>query len=203
MIELNHYARIKDNYCICYFGSSDEYLVQLKMLRPAIERQLPGLKLYIGCKDDRAFLLGDCERTMKISEVKARRVEFAHMKELKFDGQTHPVEQLLVEAGVKDWAVGPQPQEDHTNRCVIVTKGNYPTKPLELRQRETLKRIYSEKGYEVEFDTDATTAGVVAGVESFSLFAAAERGIRTQLVPTGVGTRLYKEMFPFSELVHI
>lgn len=203
MIEFHHYARIKDNYCICYFGHSDEYLVQLKLLKPIIERELPGLKIHFGCKDDKASLLGECDGLLKISEFKARRSDFAHMKELKFNGQMHPVEELLVDAGIKNWAVAGEPQKDHANRCVIITQGSHPTKPLEARQIETLKRMHKEKGYEVEIDTDTGTAGLVVGVESFGLFEAAGRGIQTKLVATGVGTRLYKGLFPFGEVLHI
>ncbi len=39
MISFIEYAKISDNYCICYFGYADEYLVQLRMLQPILERE--------------------------------------------------------------------------------------------------------------------------------------------------------------------
>lgn len=201
MIEFSKYAKIKDHYCICYFGYSDEYLVQLRLLKPVIERHLPGLKLFLGCKDEKWPILGEFEAILRVSELKSRRVEFAHIWELKFDGEVHPVEKLLSEAGITHCSVRHDLNPEHTQKAVIVTQGSYPTKPLEMRQIELLKRKLQEEGFFVEVDTDYKDAGVVAGVESVPLFEAAASGVRTILVPTGVGTRLYKLMFPNGEVL--
>lgn len=197
MINFNEYARIKDRYCLCYFGPSDEYVVQLMLLRPVIERELPGLEIHIGCKDE----LANFPRSMKLSEIKVRRSEFAHIKDVRFNGKTHPIEDLLNESNIQNWDVSVPIQEDHTVKCVVITRGNYPTKPLESRQIEACRKMF--KNYEVEIDGNIDHAGMVIGVESKELFLAASRGVRTKLIPTGIGSCLYKRMFLNQETVHI
>jgi hypothetical protein len=202
MMPFSKYAKVKDNYCACYFGPADEYLVQLRLLGPLVERQFPGVKIYFGCRDDKVHIFGSSDRVMKLSDIKMRRQDFAHIRELRYDGTGHPVEQFMVESDLKNWTVANPPAEDHAARCVIITQGNYPTKNMEQRQIESVRRVYKDKGYDVEIDASVKGAGIVVGVESPGLFEAASQGVQTVLVPTGVGTRLYKLMLPFSSLLH-
>lgn len=203
MIEFTKYAKIKDHYCICYFGPSDEYLVQLKLIKPVIEAKFPGLKIHFGCRDDKVHIFGDMTNVLKATELRTRRHDFAHIRELRYNGHTHPVEDFLIESGINDWNAGIPIANERPNKCVIVTSGSYPTRPLIPEQIQALTRIGKEKGYVVEIDKDASVAGLVMGVESLSLFQAAARGMETVLVPTGVGTRLYKQLFPNQSLLHI
>jgi hypothetical protein len=202
MIDFAKYAKIKDRYCLCYFGYSDEYLLLLKHVQPLLERKFPGIQLTFGCKDDKADIFSDCPSILKLSEIKIRREEFGHVRELRFNGKTHPIEDLLDECDIPDWSLVGEPTDVHTRKCVIVTRGNYPTKDLERHQLEILKRLAKEKGYEAEIDADIRAAGLVMGVESMSLFKAAASNIRTKLLPTGIGTRLYRKLFPFGEVLH-
>ena len=77
MIGLEHYASIKNNYCIGYFGNANEHLIQLKLLRPFMERKFPGLNIYLGCKDESMEYLRDCDNVIPISEMRKRKTEFA------------------------------------------------------------------------------------------------------------------------------
>jgi len=43
-------------------------------------------------------------------------------------------------------------------------------------------------------------AGWVVSVEQAALYEAAARGIKTTLVPTGIGQKLYQTMFPKGEI---
>jgi hypothetical protein len=155
--------------------------------------------LFLGCRDDRAHLLNG--NVLLQSELRSRYEEFAQVKEITFDGAEHPVEQLLRECGITVTADTPPPR-DHTNIFAIITKANHPTRNLETRHIETFKKMAKEDGYEVRLDCDVDQAGVVAGVESLQLFEAASRGIKTILVPTGVGTRLYRNLFPNGVVLH-
>jgi len=94
------------------------------------------------------------------------------------------------------------PNEPETYRAVILTAGAYPTKNLERDQIEVLRRKATEANFEVEIDASIDHAGIVMGVESVGLFQAAARGVKTILVPTGIGTQLYVKMFPFSDVLH-
>jgi len=201
MIGYEQYARVKNNCCICYFGYSDEYLVQLRLLKPVIEHTLPGLRITLCCKDEKLPLVGDCE-TVRLSEIKLKKQSFAYLSELTFNGSMHPVEDLLVEIGVRTVNLGVPQRERLNNRCVIVTKGNYPTGPLTQSQIAWLHTMARQEGYEVFVDEDWQNSSLVMGVESVQLFEAAAHGVQTRLVSTGVGTRLYKMLFPNGEVLH-
>lgn len=194
MPSFTNYSKVANYYCINYFGQSDEYLVMLRLLKPVLEREFPDLVIYLGCKDDRLHLLENCKHTLKLSELKIRRDDFAQMAELRCNGNTHPIEDFVARSAITNFAITP-PTIDKTTRCVIVTKGSHPTKPLEQFKIDKLKRMAAAE-MSVEFDSDIKGAGLVMGVESVALCEAAARGIETVLVPTGVGTRLYSKMFP-------
>lgn len=191
MMTLPEYAAAKDSYCVCYYGHCDEYVILLTLLRPVLERHFPGLRLSVGCRDDKKHLY---DGVVSMSEIRADRRRFSHVRELTYDGRSHPVESLLDEAGVTTYRVA-TPAAAQTKKCVIVTRGTYPTKNMERRQVESAKRVASDRGFDVEVGDDAGGAGLVVGVESLPLFEAARRGVKTILVPTGPGERLYTGMF--------
>ncbi len=199
MIKFSQYAKVKNNYCLCYFGYSDEYLVQLRLLKPVLERHFPGITLCFGCKDDKTHLLCGCDPILKISEIKINRHNFAHIREIRLQ-DTHPIEDLLVESGITNFVIQHSILPRTTDRCVIIKDGAYPTKPIERNDLDRLKSWAAHQGYQVEVGKDITDVSWVVGVESVQLFEAAAKGIRTTLVPTGIGTRLYKLMFPKSEV---
>ena len=99
MIGFEQYAKVKDKYCICYFGYQDEFLVQLRRIKPLIESALPGIQIHLGCKDDKIHLIADCN-PLKLSESKLRRKDYAHIREMSYNGVSHPVKDLLRECGV-------------------------------------------------------------------------------------------------------
>jgi len=202
MISFTEYSKIANNYCICYFGISDEYLLQLKNLKPILEREFPDLVIYIGCKDDKIEFLKECNHVLKISELKIRKNDFAHISELRCNGSTHPIEDFIISAGLTNFGLQPETPEK-TTKCVIITKGSHPTKPLEKDKIEKLKRIATSKGMYCECDTDVNNSGLVMGVESVGLWQAASAGVETHLIPTGAGTRLYKLMLPKINILHI
>lgn len=99
MIGFEQYAKVKDKYCICYFGYHDEYLTQLQLAKSIIEKSLPGIEIYLGCKDDKVHLIADCN-PLKLSELKIRRKDFAYIREMKHNGVSNPVKDLLKECGI-------------------------------------------------------------------------------------------------------
>lgn len=201
MIEFTKFAKIKDNYCICYFGSSNEYLVQLSMIHSSIERQLSGINLYIGCKDSSSHLIDGIDKKLFISEIKVRRAEFAHINELTYNGKVHPVLQLLESSQLIVPSI-PQ-KEKMTQKCVIVSNGSYPTGSLIEKNVIALKKLAIQRGFVPEINGEIENAGWVVGVESLKLYQAVQKGIPTSLVPTGIGTPLYKMLSPEGEILNI
>lgn len=200
MIEFRKYAEVKDNYCLCYFGYSDEYLVQLRLLKPILERQFPGLHICFGCKDDKVDLLSGCGAILTISKVKVDRNNYAHIREIRYNGRTHPIEDLLQEAEIENATVVSGFCPPVTRKCVLITKGSYPTKSLQQNEIEQIEHRIKKEHFDIEQNVGITNASLVVGVESPELFEAAGQGIRTILVPTGIGTNLYRKMFPQNEV---
>lgn len=195
MIRLDQFVQIKDHCGICYLGRSDEYLVQLLALRPILEQKF-GMTISVIARDACPI-----PGVVKTSEV--RPDQFLHVLNLTYnsDGQ-HPVETVLNEAEINECqiAIGDAPR---TVRCVIITQGNYPTKPLTRTQVMQLQITAEREGYEPVVNEEAENAGLVMGVESVQLFQAALAGVETRLVPTGIGTRLYRRMFPNGKILKL
>lgn len=56
-VPLFQYIAIKDKYCIGYFGSDKSLVSDLLKARKVIEKDFPGLQVYIACKDEMIDLL--------------------------------------------------------------------------------------------------------------------------------------------------
>ena len=192
MLPLKQYIKIKNRYCISYLGPADEYLLLLSYIRPAIEAELPGIEIYLCGRDD-ALPPGD--RIIAISDFK--KEEMAFVKELTCDLRKHPVEELIRESALtlSHWKP-PTINRSHGAKYVICPNGKFPTKSLTPQQIETAKiRTYAEVNNNID------GANWVIGVENEQLFKAAMQGIRTTLIPTGLGTNLYKKLFPSGEIM--
>jgi hypothetical protein len=127
---------------------------------------------------------------------------FGCVNNISYDAQVHPIEELMKECGIKSYPITTE-NNSATGLCVIVSHGAYPTKNLLVNQIDHLKRMMRERGYEVQLNGSYDAAGIVVGVESIGLFEAAAKGIKTILIPTGLGIRLYSNMFPNGEIMHL
>jgi hypothetical protein len=197
-IPLSDYRNIHTRYCVAYFGPHKEYLIQLKMLRPMIEAQLPGLEMHIGCADLYAYLLEGERGIIRQSEFFDRRLDYCYVRELKCDMVTHPVLQLIEESNIL--VEGRTPGRGEGGRCVIVPTGLHPTRNATQEMVNKARNHYAGRGYRIEVGGDADDADLVVGVEGEPLFSAADRGLPTALLATGLGTRLYQKMFPQADV---
>lgn len=165
-----------------------------------MEKQLPGIKVFIACKNDSMYLLRDEERILSGDDLRAKKADFAYIRELICDMESHPIENLMKESNLP---CGPLevPVIDLTRHCVLLTNGIFPTKTLSGDQIQKAIQHIQKNGYEPEINGSIESAGWVVGVENEQLFQAAAAGKKTTLIPTGLGTRLFKEMFPKGELL--
>jgi len=198
------YAQIKDRYCISYAGSHREYIVQLLYLRPAIEQELPGIQVWICYPDHLSYLVRGQERIIPASNIQEKKREFAYIRQLKGTPAEHPIWGLLQESSLLlSHLSPPQPINSEIKKCGIFPNGDLPVKSLSGEQTESIKRMARTKGYHPVVDPDVKSCGWVIGVENEALFQAGVAGIKTSLVPTGVGTRLYEKMFPQGEVLKL
>ncbi len=86
---LTHYAKIKDNYCIGYFGQDDEVLTNLCKARNSLEDKFPGLKIYLVCNDEKIDLFKEA-RLISKSNLEENHKNFAYYRVIK-----ESVEELL------------------------------------------------------------------------------------------------------------
>ena len=194
-LPLNQYVKVKDRYCIQYIGPTKEYLLLLSYLIPAIEAELPGLQIYL-CGRDEFMPFG--EKSFGLSQFEQKKNEMAYCRELPCDLIHHPVEQLLIESNLtlNHWKP-PIVIQPKGHNVVLCPNGVIPTKNLNPQEIDKLKMKFGN----FQITENVENADWVIGVESFGFWKAAMLGIKTTLIPTGLGMALYKKLFPSGEIL--
>jgi hypothetical protein len=200
MIGLTEYSTLKDSVCLSYNGWCDEYLLQLDILKPLIEKQ-KNISIFISCRDDKKILFPGESYVIPSSELVNYKFGFTY--EIVFDGENHPIDNFLKLLSIDRIESKKIIKDSITNLCVLLTKGNYPTKNLNGDQVNFLTKIAKQRGYDVVLDQNVCDAGLVMGVESFDLFKSARLGIETCLFDTGLGSNLFKKMFPYFKTISL
>lgn len=167
-----------------------------------MERMLPGIKVYIACRSEAKYLLKGEERILSQEDLQSQKAQFAYIRDLSCNMESHPVEDLMKESQLPCGPV-PIPEVDLPAKCVLLTNGIIPTKTLSSQQIQNAIKHIQKNGYEPELNTSIENAGWVVGVENEQLFQAAADGKKVTLIPTGLGTALFKEMFPKGELLSL
>jgi hypothetical protein len=176
MIPLSKYARVKNRYVVAYFGNADEYLSLLLHVRPFVEAELPGTQLYISCRDSSWPVIAGHPRTLPASTLKETKDEYAYVRELRCDGQTHPVWTLLEESRIPTPRT--PPAVEYGDLCVVCPDGALPTRSLTPAQIDRCVTAGRDRGMAVRVGGPTAGAGLVIGVESRPLVEAAARGGR-------------------------
>ena len=201
-LPLPQYAKVKDNYCIAYFGNNKEHLIQLKLLRPLMEATFPGVKVYLSCREDSLYLLKDEERIITREELKDNKNSFGYVRELTCDMQSNPVEEFMNESNIP---CGPirESQISANRDCVLLTNGIQPVASLTGNQIKAAIAFMRQKGAEPVLNGQDKHYGWWVGVECEQLYEAASWGKHVTLIPTGFGENLFKKMFPGGQILTI
>lgn len=216
------YVLNKDNYCCCYLGNSPEYVIFLKLLKPQIESQLPGLKLWISCIDEFQYLIEGESNSLTLSELNKRQEEFSHIRELRNSHEMHSILKLMIESKLEikpieiKEKIGPK-------ICLICPEGISPVNSLTEAQLKSITAQTSSKGYcpmivgsDVHHSLKIKTrpsgrekhnyidnVGWVIGVENEFVCFSAMKGIKTTLINSGPGINLFKSLFPSIEVISL
>ena len=203
-IRFDKYNQIKDNLCIVYNGHCPEYLVMLKLVRPTIMKSLPGLTIYLCGQDHFMYLLNDVENVVPISRLDTRHEIFGYVKYVKPTMVSpHPIDVLLTESGI-EMSIICKNAGSKSHLCYIFSKGELPTQNLTEQEIDKCKKLAIGKGYEVQLNPNhQQDVGWVIGVECLDLVDAASKGIKTSLIPTGIGEKVYHKMFPAMEMLYL
>jgi hypothetical protein len=78
MIPLSELAAIKNNYCLCYKGFNQDIVVQMKSLRHLIEQKYTSINLFLCCRDELLYLLGENDKNICISNYTKERYAYTH-----------------------------------------------------------------------------------------------------------------------------
>lgn len=76
------YSLIKNNYCIGYYGDSNERVSQLVWLRPLMEEKYPKIKVYLSFNDSVKYLVEEQDRIILKSEFKNKKKDIAYFYEI-------------------------------------------------------------------------------------------------------------------------
>jgi hypothetical protein len=95
-IRFPDYAKIKNRYCICYFGPNEKTIKQLKYLRPILEKTFPSTEVYVCLRDQ--FVSNSEEKTLKYSNIQENKRNFSHIRELTFNMKDDPIIEFLKES---------------------------------------------------------------------------------------------------------
>ena len=202
-LHLPKYREVKDKFCVCYFGPCNEYVTLFLGLRPQVEAELPGLRLYIGCKDS---LYGP-ENTVPESVISQMIREpwgtgFGHIREVRCNMQDHPVEQFFRESNITLKPVEHKPDPD--NRVIqLYPNGTSPTRSLNQSQIDAITQKYTKLGYVVRQNGPWNDVGMVVGVESVSFWEAALAGKSSILCNAGLGTGLFRVICPWGDVISL
>jgi hypothetical protein len=199
-LPLPQYAKVKDNYCIAYFGNNKEHIVQLKLLRPYMEATFPGVKVYLACREDSAYLLKGEERIIIREELKENKHLFGYVRELLCDMQSNPIEEFMNESAIPFGPIRAE-QPLKNKKCVLLTNGISPVKSLTGNQIKLAISHIQSKGYQPEINGSTEDAGWVVGVENEEFYLAAAAGRAVTLIPTGFGENLFKKLFPSGQIL--
>jgi len=199
-LPFHQFKRVQNKYCCSYFGRNNDYLILLKNLRPYIEQKFNGIKIYLACKDESYYLLHDEPRVVRKSEFVKQ--DFCYVREIKVDlkKNMHPIHELILESEINI------PCFDfnkctNSNRVSVFTEGIYPTKSLDSKQIENLKKIIQRKG--LTYVDKLENANQIYSVENEVFAASIFKGIKCTLIESGLGTSLYKSLFPELNLISV
>ena len=205
-IRYDKYCEIKDNVCLVYKGHCPEYLLLMKLVRPAIIDSLPGLSIHICGNDHFMHLLDGVENTVPLSRLDTKHEFFGYIKQIQPTmSSPHPIDVLLSESGIGVPVIC-EGAASQSRLCCIFSQGELPTRNLTSEELDQCRALAMREGYDVRLNPDigiVQDAGWVIGVESAGLVFAAERGIRTNLVSTGIGEKVYRQIFPAMEILKL
>ena len=201
MIPLPEYVKIKDNYCIAYFGFSKEYLVQLRLLRPCMEAAFPGIQIYLCSRDDLTYLFKDEPRTLNKSTLMDNKKQFAYIREISYKNTIHPVEELMDESEIKIPPISTE--EGNIGSAVLLTNCCAPVRSLNHYQIKSAIELAELKNCTIAINEPYANYDWVIGVENEQIYEAAAEGKKVTLIPTGIGENLFKKMFPFAEIIQM
>lgn len=115
---------------------------------------------------------------------------------------THPVEKLLEESNIPKLLLKTE-QKKGGNLCAIYPFGSLPTRSLNAEQLTKVEQYVISNNMQPAINGGLESAACVIGVENEYTSLAPIKGIKTILVPTGIGENLYKSLYSNIDILKI
>jgi len=167
-----------------------------------MEAAFLGVKVYLSCREDSAYLLKGEERIITREELKENKHLFGYIRELLCDMQSHPVEEFMNESDIRYGPIRVE-QPLKNKKCVLLTNGVTPVGSLTGNQIKLAISHIQNKGYQPEINGTTEDAGWVVGVENEQFYNAAAIGRAVTLIPTGFGENMFKKLFPSGQILKL
>jgi hypothetical protein len=201
MLPLKDYIKIKDNYCITYFGSAKDFLMQLRLLRPSMEATFPGVQVYICCKDEYTYIFENDPRILSKTELFDNKKNFAYIRELGYRNDENPIEKFMAESGITIPVICRNSKKN--TPAVLLPNGSFPNRNLSYKQIQAVTDYVRSQGCELSINKPYESFDWIISVENEYLYKAAASGKRVTLIPTGIGENIFKSMFPDGEILKL
>lgn len=95
-IPYNIYVKVKNKYCIQYYGVEELFLQQLIKLKSLIKTKYPDVDVYISCKDE----FYEKYKNDTISKSQTNTNEYAYIRNLTYNNVDNPVVALAIESNI-------------------------------------------------------------------------------------------------------
>lgn len=93
-IPYKNYIKLKNKYCVQYYGVEQSFLIQLIELKNKIKLKYPEIDFYISCKDE--FHQKHSKDT--IPKSKTFNDEYAYIRKITYDNINNPIELFAKES---------------------------------------------------------------------------------------------------------
>lgn len=192
-ILLPEYNRIKDNYCIAYYGHCKDLILEIKLLLPQIRQNYPEINIFISFLDQYCYFFPEEINFIPKSKMQDQKKNLAYIRELRHDYDIHPLNVFLKESDIEIQPLITLPKPSG-NVAGLICQSNSPIKSLSGLEIQKYENYCKSKGFKVLINEYKNVDWVV-GVESEELIDGAMSGKPSSLIESGPGTELLTKMF--------
>lgn len=95
-IPYNDYIKLKNKYCVQYYGVEECFLIQLIQLKKVVKTKYPEIEFYISCKDE----FHQIYKEDTIPKSKTVNNEYAYVRKITYDNVNNPIHLFAKESEI-------------------------------------------------------------------------------------------------------
>ena len=139
-----NYLKIKDKACLIYSGHNIEYLIQLRMLKPALKLRFPEIDFTFTCRNEYSDYL---ENTIPFEIYNEAKHDYAFRYEIIYDAlsKKHPIVEMIESSNISFEKTETLTPRGHI--AYISTIGDFPNVDLTPDQITKASNFVRNKGF--------------------------------------------------------